>query len=70
MSAPKVGISAEGMKHTFMRHNEVCASEGGGEVPCPCGAVVAIVCFACGEPLFVVSIAGGWCEHADELMRP
>ena len=67
MSAPNVGISPEGMKHVFMRHNEVCASEDGGEVPCPCGAVTAIVCFACGEPLFVVS-TGEWCEHADEVM--
>lgn len=61
-----VGSSVEVIQHHSAAHQQTCAGGREREVPCPCGAVVALVCPTCDEPLFLAGDPDA-CEHAREL---
>jgi hypothetical protein len=62
-----VGASHEVLSHHAAQHP--CEDHGSTVLNCPCGSTAAILCDACGLPLFLSVEPGTWCEHAERFMR-
>lgn len=62
--------SVELLQHHEREHAKVCPTGHPIERPCPCGAILVVICSACHKPITIWQRELGVnCEHFDEAQR-